>query len=305
VSADRARVADTPLATLVVVGAAFVAGLTVLIASRSVAPNPFDDCATLAATLVARLTAVGLLTPAAVLAVVVLSGALALGHQAWATRRELRRVLVGRTTIPPHVAAAAAAAGLGGAVDVVADDAVYTFCYGLFRPRVCLSTALVRLLRPDELLAVLRHEAHHARHRDPAKILVARTVASALFFLPLAAALRNGFLAGKEICADADATAHDSALALPRALVKMLQAKRPIWPAGVLAIGALSPTEARIQHLLEPEAVRSTLPSAVDWIVSAALVAGIFGFSYGSAAAHAEGTIQTSCSTAPLAAAEQ
>jgi hypothetical protein len=65
----------------------------------------------------------------------------------------------------------------------------------------------------------------------------------------------------------------------------MLHADRPSWPAGVLAIGALSPTEARIHSLLEPQAEYPTLPRAFDWIATLALTAGIFGFSLGSAAA--------------------
>jgi beta-lactamase regulating signal transducer with metallopeptidase domain len=235
-------------------------------------------------------------------AVVLLSAALALGHQLWATRQVMRRVLAARVDAPARVRTAAAAAGVPG-VDVVADPSVFTFCYGFIRPRVCLSTGLIALLDEAELRAVLRHEAHHARHRDPLKILVSRTVASGLFFLPLAGALRNSFLARKEICADAEATRPETDYSLARALVKMLTAERPSWPAGVLAIGAFSPTEARIQNLLQPGAATpELLPSAVDWIVSAALVAGIFGFSYGSAHA-ASGPLPQSCTNAELTAA--
>ena len=56
----------------------------------------------------------------------------------------------------------------------------------------------------------------------------------------------NGYLAGKEICADRDAAAGRASgeQALARALLKLLGAERPIWPSGVLAIGALTPTEA-------------------------------------------------------------
>jgi beta-lactamase regulating signal transducer with metallopeptidase domain len=282
---------------LLLVGGLFLAGLAVL-AARGVAPaDALESCREAATMVVERVALIGLVTPAAVVAVVLLSAVLALIHQLWATHGVMSRVLARRVTAADRVTAAARSVGFG-AVDVVADTSVFTFCYGFRSPRVCVSTGLVDLLDDAELRAVLRHEAHHARHRDPLKILVSRTVASGLFFLPLAGALRNSFLARKEICADAEASQPGNDFSLARALVKMLKADRPTWPAGVLAIGAISPTEARIQHLLEPDAVVPQLPSAVDWIVSAALVAGIFGFSYGSAHAAPDMLPQTACNNA-------
>lgn len=284
---QRLRLADLPFALLMGVGVAFVGGLTLVVARSTLPQDPLAACATLVGTVAARLATVGLLAPLAILSAVILATLLALGHQLWATRRMLKRVL-GHAVVPPSdVAESAQQAGVGG-LDLVADAGVFVFCWGYFRPRICISLGLVDLLAPTELAAVLRHEAHHARHRDPVKILIGRAVASGLFFLPVAGALRNGFLTGKEICADRAAQNSADSMALPRALVKMLHADRPTWPAGVLAIGALSPTEARIYSLLEPEGAHRTLPSALDWVVTLALTAGIFGFSLGSAAAAGE-----------------
>ncbi len=295
---QRLRLADLPFALLIGVGLAFAGGLTAILTSSTLPQDPLAACATFAATVALRLTTVGLLAPLAILSAVILAAVLSLGHQLWATRRMLRQVLKYSVTPSRAVADAARSAGVAG-LDVVADGGVFVFCWGYIRPRVCLSLGLADLLAPDELAAVLRHEAHHARHRDPLKILLGRAVASGLFFLPVAGALRNGFLAGKEICADKAAQNVDDCMALPRALVKMLHADRPTWPAGVLAIGALTPTEARIYSLLEPDEPHRTLPRAVDWVVTLALTAGIFGFSLGSAAAASEETgVFTYCSPA-------
>jgi Zn-dependent protease with chaperone function len=286
-SRHRLRLAELPLALLVTVGLAFPAGLVAILATSTLPPDPLGACVTVAATLMARLTTVGLLAPLGILCAVVLASLLALSHQLWATRRVLGKILQHRVATPAQVLGAAREAGVAR-LDVVADRGVFVFCHGFLRPGVCLSLGCAELLAQDELAAVLRHEAHHARHRDPLKILLGRTVASGLFFLPVAGALRNGFLTGKEICADRAAQRVDDALALPRALVKMLQADRPSWPAGVLAIGSLSPTEARIVSLIEPDRSYPTLPRALDWIVTLAVTAGIFGFSLGSAAAAKE-----------------
>lgn len=305
----RRRTADLPLVILVGIALALAAGLAAFVVHHSAAADPFVACETWATTLLARLSSLGLLLPTAVLAAAVVAAALALAHQLVATRRMLRGVLAARLPALPAVVAGAAGPGLDGRLDVIDDDHAFTFCHGLVRPRVCLTTGLAALLAPDELAAVLRHERHHVRYHDPLKILIGRTIASGLFFLPLAGLLRNGYLAGKELSADADAAAGSGDGPLARALVKLLGAARPRWPAGVLAVGAFSPTEARLQQLIEPHRVPRTLPPAMDWIASAALVAGLFGFSFGAAAARTTAPIEAACAPAlafaPPAAAVQ
>jgi hypothetical protein len=239
--------------------------------------------------------ALGLVLPAALLAQVLVATALALGHQLWSTRRVLGRVLAEQVTVTPRLRRLASAADLDGRVDLIASDTVFTFCYGLWRPRVCLSTGLAALLTDVELLAVLRHEAHHRRHRDPLKILASRAVASGLFFLPLAGALHDAYLAGKELCADADAVPDGNDLPLAAALVKLVRARRPVWPAGVLAVGSFSPTEARLQRLLVPAGMPRVGPTMADWLLSLSLVAVIFGFSAGAVAAAEAAPVRAEC----------
>lgn len=280
----RRRVADAPLALLVVVAAALAVGLASYAAAGGGTPrDAFVACETLASTLLARAVALGQVLPRLVVSLAAVAGVLALAHQLVATRRMVRSVLARRVDGGARLARVARRAGLGGRVALIDDPEAYAFCHGYASPRVCLSRGLAELLDDAELEAVLRHEAHHARYRDPLKILVCRTLASALFFLPLAGALRNGYLAGKELSADDDAARGDG-LPLARALLKLLDASRPSWPAGVLAIGALSPTEVRLEHLLEGDAPRALLPAPADWIATAALVAGLFGFSHGATA---------------------
>ena len=295
--------ADGPLVVLAVLALALVGALAVFLARNALLVEPFTRCDTPGATLWSRLGTVGLLVPAALIAQVLLATALALGHQGWTTRRVLSRVLARRVPPSDRLRRLAVQAGLGARLDVVADSAVFTFCYGLWRPRVCLSTGLAALLDDAELLAVLRHEAHHRRHRDPLKILASRALASGLFFLPLAGALHDAYLAAKELCADADASPDGDDLPLAGALVKLVRARRPAWPAGVLAVGSFSATEARLQRLVRPGEVRTRTPSATDWLVSGAIVAVIFAFSGGAVAAAEALPVEQSCRAAAVRAA--
>ena len=59
-------------------------------------------------------------------------------------------------------------------VNVVNDSSPEAFCAGFLRPRVYVSRGAVELLTPDELRAVLQHEHHHWRMRDPLRLASAR-----------------------------------------------------------------------------------------------------------------------------------
>ena len=293
--------ADGPLVALAVLGAAFLAALIAFVARATLPFDPFVACRTMAATVIARMSTVGLLLPLWLMCVVVVAAGIAAAHQLWVTRRVLGRLLVERRPLDKRLRALASAAGLAGKLDLVGGPAVLVFCYGLRRPRVCVSEGLAQLLNDDELLAVLGHEAHHLRHRDPLKILISRVLASGLFFLPLAGALRDGFLAGKELCADADAGKTGGDLPLARALLKLLRTPAPRWPAGVLAVGAFSPTDLRLARLLDPsQELRPVLPGRLDWLLTAVLVCVIFGFSYGTVAAGHDEHVQAVCANGLL-----
>jgi Zn-dependent protease with chaperone function len=87
-------------------------------------------------------------------------------------------------------------------VIIVPSVALHAFCAGLLRPRVFVSTRTMQVLSAEELRVVLRHEAHHARRRDPLRRLVLRALGGTLFFVPLLASLTRRFEAAVEIDAD-------------------------------------------------------------------------------------------------------
>src|SRR5437588_2431038 len=72
----------------------------------------------------------------------------------------------------------------GGPIELIDCAELRAFCAGYLRPRVYISTGALRRLSTEEFRAVLAHERHHAVRRDPLRLLVARTLADALFFLP-------------------------------------------------------------------------------------------------------------------------
>ena len=74
-------------------------------------------------------------------------------------------------------------------VNVINDSRPQAFCAGYLRPAVYVSRRTVDLLTDDELDAVLAHEQHHRRLRDPLRIAAGRITGEALFFIPVLKAL--------------------------------------------------------------------------------------------------------------------
>ncbi len=89
-----------------------------------------------------------------------------------------------------------------GGARVFQGSAPQAFCAGLLRPRVYVSSGALTTLSREELDAVLAHEAHHARLRDPLRVLFARVLGDALSFLPGVRQLGDRYSALAEVAAD-------------------------------------------------------------------------------------------------------
>jgi Zn-dependent protease with chaperone function len=98
------------------------------------------------------------------------------------------------------------------------------FTTGWWRPRVYVARDLSRRLAPDELVAVLAHEAEHMRRRDPLRLFVLRSLAGVLFWLPAIRRLVDDLNDETEIAAD-DAAARLHALPLASAILRLAGAE--------------------------------------------------------------------------------
>lgn len=107
-------------------------------------------------------------------------------------------------------------------IRVVSADCPQAFCVGLIRPRIYLAETTISTLHEDELLAVVAHEAHHVRNRDPLRIFILRVLSDSLFFLPGLGKVGDGYASLAEL--DADRAAVRGAAGDPRPLAGALVA---------------------------------------------------------------------------------
>jgi BlaR1 peptidase M56 len=90
----------------------------------------------------------------------------------------------------------------GTALSVFSHARPEAFCAGLLRPRVYLSSAALQTVEDAELAAVIEHELHHCRRRDPLRILIVQVLSDSLFFLPAMRRLRERYCTLAELAAD-------------------------------------------------------------------------------------------------------
>ena len=122
----------------------------------------------------------------------------------------------------------------GHPVSVVRDSRPLAFCTGLLRPQLYVSSGAVAALGEGELRAVVEHEAHHARRRDPLRLLAAQTAEDAFGFLPPLRGLARREAALADLAAD-------------RAAVTAIGSPAPMAGA-MLAFD--DPAPERVDHLL-------------------------------------------------------
>jgi len=223
-------------------------------------------------------------------------------QQIIATRLLVRRLRRRpRASVPPMLRGVLGEIHLAGRLEVIADRDVYAFSVGFWRPRIVLSTGLRELLDPDELTAVLLHEAYHVRALDSLKVAFARAMARALFFLPLADDLARSYLIQKELAADRYAIRQmGDRWALASALWKL--ARQAQTQAQVAVAGATDAIALRVRQLLdspEPVAV-PVIRSRAGALVSATIIALLIGL---LAAVVGPVSASTDCDTCQLHAA--
>lgn len=181
-------------------------------------------------------------------AIVLIIGLLTLGVQIIKTRLYLKRNMGKKVFVPSVVKRIASELNLDGKVDIIKDKNRFSFCYGIIRPRICLSTGLIKTLNNKELKAVILHESYHLRNYDPLKIVIGASITRMLFFIPALKDLQKYYVLAKEIAADSIATQNVGKQPLISSLSKLITLNNPKF-SGVAAFASRDDLEIRIKYL--------------------------------------------------------
>lgn len=207
--------------------------------------------------------------------ILILVAALALGAlsfliQLLKTHMLLHRLLNKKVNTPRRIQKILSPLGLENKLSLIKEDNLFSFCYGIFSPRIILTTALVSSLNDQELEAVLLHEKAHMQNLDPLKVLLGKTAASMFFFLPIFSELNKNMVATNELLADNFAIrAQNGTMFLRGALRKILSTPHLTF-AAVPAISNSDHLEIRIKHLVNPS-LSGKLPLSIMSITTSIL----------------------------------
>ena len=179
-------------------------------------------------------------------------GVLSFFIQLHKTRGLWRRFAPQMIVLPQRLQKIIAILHLKNKVCIVDDVNLFSFCVGLFFPRVIISTGLARSLSNKELEAVLLHEQAHIQNYDPLKMVFGKTIASMFFFLPIFQELYKNMITGNEILADNwTIQIQQTSIFIKGAMKKILVAPQ-ISIVGVAAISNPDSLEVRIYRLVNP-----------------------------------------------------
>lgn len=98
------------------------------------------------------------------------------------------------------------------------------FCFGFWRPKICISRELVDILDNSELKAVLSHETQHMNSHEPLKIFVVKYIRNIFFFLPGLRSSVKKYITFSELAADEKASGNSAARSsLASAILKIAE----------------------------------------------------------------------------------
>lgn len=209
------------------------------------------------------------------------AGARSLARQLRSSRELAERVRATAAPPSPTLVAAGARGGVAGRLRMVDSSERFSFAYGVLTPRIAISRGLVESASASELDAVLAHERYHVHNLDPLKVVLARALSAALFYVPALRHLRARYVTGRELAADRWAVEACGRRSLAGALFKVMET--PAWPElrTAAAIGGPDLLDIRIAQLEAgvepPQAGLPWLPVALS-AAALATVATFFGF---------------------------
>lgn len=174
--------------------------------------------------------------------------------------------------LPATLRAAAQPLGIADRMHVVVTGDAFAATHGLVRPRILVSTGLVEALDPAELTAVLVHERHHLRRRDPLRLLAGRLLAGYGWFLPLLAWWVRRVAMRRELAADGAAASSAGVAAVAGALLKLADQRVP-------AAVAVNPAGDLPERIARLEGAASARRTRTTWWLAGASVVNLLGLS--------------------------
>ena len=185
--------------------------------------------------------------------------------------RLVSRVRANGVEMPPLLWSVTSGLGIQNRVVCLESPYLLAFCFGLFRPMVCVSRPMLTHLEPGELQAVLAHEREHLRARDPLRLMCMRALARAFFMIPAAGEMYRRYVLRRELQADQRRIVACQREPLASALLKLITAH----PVATDVVAGFNLLEERIEHVTNPTMASATTIPWSKALAQGMVVAGL------------------------------
>ncbi len=163
-------------------------------------------------------------------------------------------------------------------VQVIKNHQPLAVCFGVFQPRIYISSGLLKLVSNEELYAILLHEKYHLDHKDNLVMFLATVVQHLLPFFPVVNDFIEHYRIQRELEADAIATNQNTeSTHLISALEKLIKHEPQYAYVGASGLGVFDTLETRIRYLIykteyQPKfTIKNSLISLVSLFIFLAL----------------------------------
>lgn len=133
-------------------------------------------------------------------------------------------------------------------VEVITNHNPLAMCFGIFNPKIYLSTKLLEIVTNKELEVILRHERHHLEHKDNLTMFFAQIIQTTFPFIPVLSDLVKNFRVEREIVADEYASQEGHCAFVVSSLKKLLAHPQKTY-AFIASLASADTLEARIKAL--------------------------------------------------------
>ncbi len=192
--------------------------------------------------------------------------------QVYKTQKLVKKMSKNFVDMPAKLKNVVISLSLGNKVDVVEDKSLFSFCVGIFSPRIIITTSLVKSLSEKELEAVLLHEKAHLKARDPLKLLFGKTISVLFFPLPIFKELYRNMNATNEILADRFVLNYQKDNNHLRKALKKILLNPQVAISTVPSMSNPEYLEIRINRLINPAITKNFGVSLRNLLISASFI---------------------------------
>jgi beta-lactamase regulating signal transducer with metallopeptidase domain len=192
--------------------------------------------------------------------------------QFYKTQKLVKKMSKNFVDRPAKLKNVAVSLDIGNKIDVVNDKSLFSFCAGIFSPRIIITTSLIKSLSKRELEAVLLHEKAHLKALDPLKLLFGKTISTMFFFLPIFKELYKNMNATNEILADRFVIEYQKENSHLRRVLRKILAAPQVTLTTLPSISHPDYLEIRIRRLVNPSATKNFGVSIRNLLISASFI---------------------------------